>query len=161
LECLVRFQWIALALGVLPGCTRPPSPSRSTSSAAAARAAVDSQLSDLFSAYRRRDGAAFAQFYASDATLRSAEMSLAGRAAIADDFTKGLASVLSVVDDTITTEDVVATDDLAIQTGHIVWTETDKGKPPVKSRLDFALTWRKEPDGVWRIAHDLDAESHP
>jgi uncharacterized protein (TIGR02246 family) len=126
-----------------------------------ARTAIDSQVAKLFDAYRHRDGVAFAKMYAADAIVRSAEGTLAGRTAIEADFTKGLASVIAVVDDTVTTDDFMVSDDRAVQTGHFVWTETDKGKQPVKTRLDFALTWQKDPDGVWRIARDLDAETHP
>jgi uncharacterized protein (TIGR02246 family) len=149
------------SLGTLLGCARTPAAPPTTVSSASARTAIDSQMTKLLDAYRRRDGEAFAEIYATDAMMHSSEGALAGRPAIEDVFTKGLASVISVVNDTATTEEFMASGDRAVQTGHIVWTETDKGKKPVKTRLDFALTWRKDPDGAWRIARDLNAETHP
>ena len=156
-----RCHWLVWSLSGLLGCSQTPVLPPSGVPASAARAAIDSQLRSLVAAYRHRDGVAFARIYAVDATMRSSEGTLAGREAIESDFTKGLATVVSVTNDTATTDELMVDGDRAVQIGHLVWTETDKGKDPVKTRLDFALTWRKEADGVWRIARDLDAETHP
>ncbi len=125
---------------------------------AAVRAAVDSQFSRLVDAYRRRDGAAFAAVYAPAAEMHSPGMVLRGRSAIQADMQQGLASVVAVTNDSAFTDDFLATADHAIQVGHMVWMETDRGKAPVKTELAFAFTWRKAADGVWQITRDLNYE---
>ena len=152
---------LSCALAFL-GCGSPtptPTSSSTSSSPTAVRAAVDSQFTKLFDAYRQRDGAKFAALYAPDAKMQAPEGTLDGRAAIQSDMQRGLASVRSVTDDTATTDEFVASGDEAIQVGHIVWTETDAGKPPVRDRLTFALTWRRGADSVWRIARDINYQT--
>jgi uncharacterized protein (TIGR02246 family) len=152
-SAIVPFALAFLALA----CASKPAPPRAATPAA--RAAIDSQFSKLFDAYRRRDGAGFAAIYAPDAEMHSPEGTLSGRVAIQADMQHGLASVVAVTDDSAVTDDFLATDDQAIQVGHIVWTETDLGKAPARTRLTFAFTWRKAADGVWRIARDLNYET--
>ena len=138
------------------GCASQSAPHTSTP---AVRAAIDSQFTKLFDAYRRRDGAAFAAIYTVNSQMHSPGMALLGRAAIQADMQRGLASVDAVTDDSAFTDDFLATDDHAIQVGHIVWTETGHGKKPVRTQLAFAFSWQKGADGVWQIARDLNYES--
>lgn len=147
---------------VFLGCGSPtptPTSSSTSESPTAARAAIDSQFTKLFDAYRQRDGAKFAALYTTDAKMQAPEGTLDGRAAIQSDMQHGLASVVSVTDDSATTDEFVSAGDEAIQVGHIVWTETDAGKAPKRDRLTFALTWHKGADSVWRIARDLNFET--
>ena len=146
-------------LVLLPACARAPAPRPVATANAGTRAAIESRSSKLFDAYRRRDGAAFAAFYSADAEMDAPGMTMRGRPAIQADFQRGLASVLSVADDTAWTDSFLATDDEAIQMGRIVWTETVKGRPPFRTRLTFAFDWRKEADGDWRIARDINYET--
>lgn len=149
----------ACGILVLAQACHTPAPPPAATAISDVRAAIDSQSSNMFDAYRRRDGAAFAAFYTSDAEMEGETMTLRGRPAIQDDFQRGLASVISVADDTAWTDNFLATDNQAIRLGRIVWTETDKGKPPFRTRLTFAQAWRKDSDGVWRIARDINYET--
>ena len=123
------------------------------------RAAVDSQFAKLSAAYRALDGTAFAAVYATDAVSSSPNGALTGRPAIEAVMKKSFANVVSTANDTATTEDLVISGDRAVQSGHVTWTETDKGKKPMKMRVDFVFTWHKDADGAWRIQRDLDYQT--
>ncbi len=150
---------LPLAIATLAACSQPAAPPPPGPDPAAVRAAVDSQFGKLSAAYRALDGTAFAAVYATDAVSSSPNGALTGRPAIEAVMKKRFANVVSTASDTATTEDLVISGDRAVQSGHVTWTETDKGKKPMKMRVDFVFTWHKDADGAWRIQRDLDYQT--
>jgi uncharacterized protein (TIGR02246 family) len=153
-----QFTSAVFAAASLLSCARPPAPPPGPSPAVV-RAAIDSQFAKLSAAYRDRDGTAFAAIYMADGVSSSPQGTLTGRPAIEAMMKKAFADVVSTTGDTVVTEDFVVANDRAVQSGHITWTETDKGRQPVQRRVDFVFNWRTDADGVWRIQRDLDYQA--
>jgi len=58
---------------------------------------------------------------------------------------------------TTTSVTVAALGDLALDQGTVEVTTTDKKGKPQTSTSQYALTWKKMPDGSWKIAADTSA----
>jgi len=58
---------------------------------------------------------------------------------------------------TTTSVTVAALGDLALDQGTVEVTTTGKAGKPQTSTSQYALTWKKAPDGSWRIAADTSA----
>ncbi|MES2524514.1 MAG: DUF4440 domain-containing protein [Gemmatimonadota bacterium] len=168
----------ALAAYALSACTAPDSATGDTANAVAgsattaalstdpaqARGAIDSTNAANASAFARGDSAAVAQLtgsYQSDAVLMLPNQApLRGADAIGGMF-KGMFSEISISNVRMQSDDLMVSGDLAVETGRYSWTVTPKGAPAMPDSGKFVTVWRKQSDGAWKIARDINNSDVP
>ena len=55
----------------------------------------------------------------------------------------------------ITAESTLGSDDFAAMFGRATWVSGPRGSDAPVRRRRLLMVWRREPDGRWRIAHEL------
>ncbi len=99
--------------------------------------------------------------YADDAVLMMPMMpTLNGRAAIESGM-KEMLTMMKVNDAKPSTLDVVASGDLAIETGTVTMTTTMKGAKPVTEVGKYLTVWKRQADGGWKIIRDINNSDGP
>jgi ketosteroid isomerase-like protein len=77
-----------------------------------------------------------------------------GRDAIRGGFGRWLSQV-RIVDEKLTTEDVLVAGDVAVETGTIDSRVQPKGGSEVNDRGKYMTVWKRQADGSWKIARDI------
>jgi uncharacterized protein (TIGR02246 family) len=157
-----------LGLVVLAACTTQQARRSDTASPAAAtlagttatdvataRKAIDSANARAMTAAVAGDTATFAGLYADDAVLMMPNAQAAvGHAAIA----KALAGLMvneKLTNFKLTTRDVIAAGDYAIETGAVNITLQPKSGKAMSDVGKYLTVWKKQPDGSYRIVRDM------
>lgn len=106
-------------------------------------------------ALTKGDTTAVVALYANDAQLMlPGNKAIKGHKDIAGAFAADLGSA-KYTDVTLATDDVMASGDLAVQTGHYAWTYTPKGGKPTSDVGKFVTVWQRQTDGSYRIVRDI------
>ena len=122
----------------------------STSDLAAIRAAEHS----LAAAFESSDPNAWVDSYTDDAIfVGPGAPALEGRAALLE-----LAPRISMSSLEIEAQSTLGAGDLAARFGRATWISGANGPDPVTVRRRFLMVWRRDLDGVWRIAREMLSE---
>lgn len=99
--------------------------------------------------------------YADDAVVMMPMMpAWNGRPAIESGM-KEMMTMMKVNDAKPSTMDVMASGDLAIETGAVTMTTTMKGAKPVTEVSKYLTIWKKQADGGWKIIRDINNSDGP
>jgi len=124
---------------------------------AADEAAIRAADQDFVKCAEAKDLDKCMSLYADDAVLLGVGPASIGK----DNIRKAIQGLISApgLKITVTTESVTvaALGDLAFDQGTVEVTTTDKKGKPQTSTSQYALTWKKAPDGSWKIAADTSA----
>ncbi len=122
---------------------------------AAVRRAIDSANAALTDAFSKGDAMALAAHYESDGAIMMPNgPAWKGRAAIEENG-KGMFGEIALSDMKLTTEDVVVSGDLAVETGTYALKVTEKGGKAVPDNGKYIVVWRRQADGSWKIHRDI------
>jgi uncharacterized protein (TIGR02246 family) len=151
---------LAAVAAVVAACAPQPAPTPPPPDENAIRTALTDALAKFEPAIAAKDTAALANIFTEDATWVLADAnSFTGRASIAEGASKFFQSFESfVVDQLVIDKLVVVSDSQAVTFAHGNYTLTVKGKKPEKRLNPFADSWRKGPDGVWRVSYEINAD---
>jgi uncharacterized protein (TIGR02246 family) len=158
----MRYHTAALVAGIVVlGCTKQPDkPSvvqqgAAPTELAAVRQAIEAGNAGLIAAIEKGDSAAAASFYDPEGmTMPPAMDASVGRAEIAKMF-GGMNAMVKITDMKLQVRDVVASGDLAVETGHYEWTlNPPKGKPMLENGK-YVVAWRRQADGSWKLFRDI------
>ena len=144
----------------LSACAAPAPESAPAVDVAAVKDAIQAREREWSAAYLTGDGAAVAALYTEDAASIPREGDWhRGRPAIAKDLQTQLDSVTFTTREDITEEVIPLGSDYVFEIGHYAASGTYKvgGKPKTTSGR-YAVLWRKDADGVWRLHRDIGSE---
>src|SRR4029078_6670095 len=82
----------------------------------------------------------------------------------ADAVRKGFAGFLSQVGIKaahVTTDDLMVSGDLAVETGRYEWTLVPKHGKESKDKGKYVTTWKRQSDGSWKIGRDINNSDLP
>ena len=131
---------------------------------AAVRQKIEAGNAGLIAALQKGDAIAAASFYDDSAMVMPMEIeATAGRTNIQQMFA-GFPFTISNMK--LEIRDVVASGDLASETGHFEWTMTPKtkGAKPMTERGKYVVVWKKQADGSYKLFRDIfntDAPAAP
>lgn len=142
-----------VATACTPQATTPPQP-------AAIRSALSTRLNDFAKAIRNKDAAGVANMFTEDGTwILPDATTFTGRTSITAAASKTFDTIDSFIyEQMIIDRLIVVSDAEAVTFTHGNYTMVEKGKSPVKRVNPVADYWKKTPDGVWRIAYELNAD---
>jgi uncharacterized protein (TIGR02246 family) len=133
----------------------PVSPVAATTDPGAVRRSIDSLNADAAQALERGDTTAMVAHYTDDAIVMMPNMpAFRGR----DAYRSGVARMLkemSVTDAAFTTEDVMVSGDLAVETGTYAMTMQPRRGGAMKDTGKYITVWRRQSDGSWKIVRDI------
>lgn len=99
--------------------------------------------------------------YADSAVVMMPMMpTMSGRAAIEAGF-KGMMESMKVNAVTFTTQDVIASGDLAVETGLFDMTTTAKGAKAMTEKGKYLTIWKRQNDGSWKVVRDINNPDGP
>jgi uncharacterized protein (TIGR02246 family) len=126
-----------------------------------ARRGIDSTNAMFAAAIQRGDSVTLASLYDADAAVLPQGMNVArGHDQIQSTF-GGILSQFAISNFSLHTQDVVASGDLAVETGRYAWTLTPKkGKAMIDSGK-YVVAWRKQADGSWKLYRDIFNDDAP
>jgi ketosteroid isomerase-like protein len=129
----------------------------SVANAAAARQSIEAGNAALIAALQKGDSLGAAALYDDSAMVLPSEMpAVAGHAAIVS-FWGGMGGMFTVSNMKLTVGDVVASGDLASETGRFEMTLTPKAKggKPVTDKGKYLVVWKKQADGSYKLFRDM------
>ena len=119
----------------------------SSSDVAALRAAEQ----ELVESFEAPDRTAWVGFYTDDAVfVAPGSAGIEGRAALL-----AAARQMALSSAQIVTESTLGEGDFAATLGSASWVNGPRGSGATTSRVRFLIVWRREADGLWRIAREL------
>lgn len=129
---------------------------------AAVRQAIESANARFDSAAVKGDSATLVGLYADDAVLMLSNVPAArGHDAIAKAF-GGMVAAMKVSAFKLTTQDVIAAGDYAIETGAFdMSSQAAKGGKPVHDVGKYLVVWKKQADGSYKILRDIANSDQP
>ena len=153
-----RFFLATAAMAFLSaGCAQKPAePAASPDTRAADEAAIRAADQDFVKCAEAKDLDKCMSLYADDAVLLETSGATIGK----DNIRKPIQGLLSAgLKITVTTTSVLVSrsGDLALDQGTVQVAGADKKGKPQTSTSQYALTWKKMPDGSWKIAADTSA----
>ena len=149
-------RYVAALAAVVAACAKPAAP---PPDASAIRTALTGELAKVPTVFATKDTVTLANLFTQDATWILPDAStFTGRASIvagAKAFfaTFDTATVSAMVIDKL----IVVNDSEAVTFSHGNYTMKLKGKKAETGVNPFADLWKKEADGVWRIAYEVNA----
>jgi len=156
-----RHVAIAVAAGILAvGCAKENQPGvaqqgGSPTDVAAVRSAIATANAGLIAAIEKGDAGAAAAFYDSAGMVMPHGMDAStGRAGITKMFGDMLQQ-LKVKDMKLEIHDVVASGDLATETGHYEWTMVPPKGAAMTEKGKYVVVWHRQPDGSWKLFRDI------
>ena len=121
----------------------------------AARAGLAAGNAEYIRAFGAGDAAGVAAVYAPNGSRMAPKGAvLTGRAAIRDDVARFIGSVGPVLV-TIDSRELWLVGDMAYESGNWSYTFTPPGKPQRHLAGRFVTSWKRQPDGSWRIYADI------
>jgi uncharacterized protein (TIGR02246 family) len=154
----------AAAIAILVACAKqetPPADSATTAAAAATdpgivRQAIEAANAKAMDAMTRGDTATFLANYADDAVvMMPGQATLSGRSAISQGF-GAMMSQASIANPKFTTNDVLVSGDIAVETGAYEMTITPKGGKAIQDKGKYLTVWKRQADGQWKIIRDIN-----
>jgi uncharacterized protein (TIGR02246 family) len=132
------------------------------SDVAAVRQAIEANNARYESASIKGDTATLAGLYADDAVLMFANIpAVRGRDAIAKAYA-GMAAAMKLSALKLTTQDVIAAGDYAIETGAFDMTsQAAKGGKPMHDVGKYLVVWKKQADGSYKMLRDIENNDQP
>lgn len=133
---------------------------------ATVRQKIEAGNAGVIAALQKGDSIAAASFYDDSAMVMPSEMAAAvGHAQIVSTF-GGLSTMFTVSNMKLMVGDVVASGDLASETGRFEWTLTPKAKggKPMTEKGKYVVVWKKQADGSYKLFRDIwnaDAPAAP
>ncbi len=132
-----------------------PTPAPPDEALPAVRRAIDAGNAKWSEGWRRGDAAMVASLFAPDGVqLSGSGKVVKGPQQIAERQQAAMAGADPGVKVTVTTLNVWLDGDTAYETGTYKYEYTEKGKPGVDQGR-YATTWRRQPDGSWKLAMDV------
>jgi ketosteroid isomerase-like protein len=134
--------------------------------AAAVRQSIEAGNAALIAALQKGDSLGAAAVYDDSGMVMPSEMpAAAGRAGIVS-FWSGMSGMFTVSNMKLTVGDVVASGDLASETGRFELTLTPKAKggKPILDKGKYLVVWKKQADGSYKMLRDMwnsDAPAAP
>ena len=124
---------------------------------AAVRQSIEAGNAALIAALQKGDSLGAAALYDDSAMVLPSEMpAVSGRDAIRS-FWAGMGGMFSVSNMSLTVGDVVASGDLASETGRFEMTLTPKAKgaKPIVDKGKYLVVWKKQADGSYKLFRDM------
>jgi ketosteroid isomerase-like protein len=124
---------------------------------AAVRQSIEAGNTALIAALQKGDSLGAAALYDDSAMVLPSEMpAVSGRAAITS-FWAGMGGMFTVSNMKLVVGDVVASGDLASETGRFEMTLTPKAKggKPIQDKGKYLVVWKKQPDGSYKLFRDM------
>ena len=120
------------------------------------REAVDQGHAKFLAAMKGNDPAAFGRIVAQDAVFMPPyEPNLVGTKGVVDWFGQ-VVKQAHTTDITVSNRHVVLSGDWAIERGVFLWTMAIVGGGnTIENRGNFLAVWRRDPDGTWKIVHNI------
>jgi uncharacterized protein (TIGR02246 family) len=145
----------AVVAACAPRTVAPPRPDEN-----AIRTALTAQLAKITQVANTRDTAGFGDLFTQDATWIGSDASIfTGRASIDSMGKAAMGSYESMTMRPFVIDKlVVVSDSEAVAFTRANYTMKLKGKKPENRVNPFADLWKKGPDGVWRIAYEINAD---
>ncbi len=123
---------------------------------ASIRASIDAANEKWRNAMLANDVAGALSNYTDDAVvMMPGTPMMSGRTAFEGGF-KGMMASMKVNDVQMSTMDVMAGGDLAIETGTFSMTTTAKNAKPMTESGKYLTVWKHQADGSWRIIRDIN-----
>ena len=114
-------------------------------------AAIRAAEAALAEAFEDSDPTAWVNHYADDGIFAGpGAPTIEGRAAFL-----AAAPQISISSMEIVAESTIGAGDFAATTGRATWVSGPRGSGAPTTRRRFLMVWRREPDGLWRIAREL------
>lgn len=133
-----------------------PTPATAAMERTQVRAVLDSLNGKAVAGMRAQDAAVATQNYADSAVMMMPGMpTMRGRAVIQQGM-QGMFDATKVDAATFTTDDVIVSGELAVETGHYEMTMTPKGGRPMQDKGKYLTVWQHQADGTWRIVRDIN-----
>lgn len=166
----IALSFGASLLALLAACTTPADTASkdSTTMGSAAgtlavpniadvRTTIEAANQRFMTAMKAGDIAAMSANYADDAVALMPGMpAMNGLAAIEEGW-KGMFASMTLNDMSFATNDVMLSDDVAVEHGTYRMTSTMKGAKPKAETGKYLTVWRRQADGSWRIVRDMSA----
>lgn len=128
---------------------------------AEARRTIEAANASAMAGMLANDVTAATANYAENAVVMMPAMAtMRGRAAVQEGF-KGMMSATPISAAKFTTEDVIASGDLAVETGTYTMTVTPKGAKPIDDNGKYMSVWRKQADGTWKVEREINHSDIP
>jgi uncharacterized protein (TIGR02246 family) len=155
------------AAALLAACTAPAGKSDSTTSGAAAGTLAEPTVAEVRAAIEANNQKAAAGMLAGDMNAALSNYGdssimmmpgmpmMNGRAAIEAGM-KGMMETVKVNAASFTTQDVMVSGDLAIETGTYDMTTTMKGGKPLADKGKYLTVWKRQADGSWKAIRDIN-----
>ncbi len=122
---------------------------------AAVRTAIDAANAEVIVALNAGDVAKWASHYADDAIVMMANSpAWRGRAEF-EAGAKAMFAYAAMSDFKVTTEDVLLSGDIAVESGSNEMTMTPTGGKPMTDKGKYVTTWKRQADGSWKIVRDI------
>ena len=136
-------------------------PSAAVSDESTARKDIEAANARFLDAIARGDTAGAVANYSPDAVVMFPnESAWKGAEAVRKGFAGFLSSV-AVKDGHATTDDLMVSGDLALETGHYEWTLVPKGGKAIQDKGKYLTAWKRQPDGTWKIIRDINNSDLP
>jgi len=136
-------------------------PKAMVSDEGAVRRAIDSANAEFLAALGRHDTSAAVANYAPDAVVMFPnEGAWRGADAVRKGFA-GFLSQVAVKDGHATTDDLMVSGDLALETGHYEWTLVPKGGKAFTDKGKYLTAWKRQPNGTRKIVRDINNSDLP
>jgi uncharacterized protein (TIGR02246 family) len=168
---LTALSCLAAACGARDdaGTTSDSSPGVAAATAASpadageVRQAIEAANARFKAAYLRGDTTTIVDNYADDVILLPPNVeAVRGRDAVRQRLAREVAEAPSMVKDfKITTEDVLVSGELAVETGTVEFIVQPKTGNPVSEKGKYVTVWKRQADGSWKIVRDAFNSSSP
>ncbi len=148
------------ALLAVAACAPKPQPA-ATTDVAAVQQYIEAANAKFLDAMKRGDTVGAMANYADDAVIMMPnEAAWRGRAGMSKGFSTFL-SQMSLKEGGATTQDVMVSGDLAVETGTFEWTLQPKTGKEIKDKGKYLTVWKRQPDGSWKIVRDINNSDLP
>jgi ketosteroid isomerase-like protein len=149
---------IALVIGCAGSDTAETAETGAAEDPAVVRQAIEQANAEVVAAMKAGDAAKIISYYDAETIVMPSEMPVhRGQQANLTNLTEFLTAV-TVTDFSLTTEDVMVKDDIAIETGSNTMTIQPKqaGAPAMgPDKGKYLAVWKKQADGSWKKVRDI------
>lgn len=156
---LAALGFLVVSVGCSPKSDAPanaPDNAAAEVDVAAVRQKIEAGNAALIAAMEKGDSITAASFYDDSAMIMApGEDAAVGSAGILREF--GAFAAFNITNMKLVGRDIIASGDLATETGHYEWTLTPKkgGGKPVTDVGKYVVVWRKQADGSYKLLRDI------